>query len=180
LNIESVWLQYRNSLRAFLQSKISNHADVDDLLQDILIKTHNQIGSLRSHEKLKPWLFSIANNTVIDFYRKRGRDIHIELEDNWYSDREVNVQLQLSECLIPFIDMLPAKTAKLLKEVDIKGVSQKSCAIELGISYSALKSQVQRGRSQLRALFESCCHLELDPHGNVIGYEPQSSTCKNC
>jgi len=180
LSIESIWQQYSGSLKAFLRSKISNPDDVEDLLQEVLIKTHNSIGTLRSQEKLKPWIFQLANNAIIDFYRKRRSVKEVEEEDLWYGDDEEIIQQQLSECILPFINALPPETARLLKAIDIEGRSQKSYAVESGISYSTLKSRVQRGRTQLRGLFEDCCHLELDRFGNVLGYQGKTGFCKKC
>ncbi len=180
MNIENLWGEYSSNLRAFLQSKISDRDDVDDLLQEVLIKTHNQIGTLRSKDKVKPWLFKIATNTIIDFYRKRGRGVSVELDTLWQRENEVDIQLELSACILPFINELPPETAEVLRVVDLQGISQKRYAAELGIGYSTLKSRVQRGRSQLRTLFDSCCHLELDRRGSVVSYESKSGSCKGC
>ena len=43
MKIEEIWLAYRAALKRFIHAKVSNEADVDDLLQEILIKTHNNI-----------------------------------------------------------------------------------------------------------------------------------------
>ena len=58
MNIEKIWLQYRARLKAFLQSKVSNPDDVDDLLQEISIKTFAGLNQLRDHSKVQSWLFS--------------------------------------------------------------------------------------------------------------------------
>lgn len=38
----------------------------------------------------------------------------------------------------------------------------------LGISFSGMKSRVQRGRQRLRQSLEDCCHIALDARGRVI------------
>ena len=43
----------------------------------------------------------------------------------------------------------------------------------LGISLSAMKSRVQRGREQLREAFEDCCRIALDARGRVVACEPR-------
>jgi len=48
MNIEIIWQKYRSSLLRFLSSKVSNPSDVEDLLQNILIKTHENLGSIKS------------------------------------------------------------------------------------------------------------------------------------
>ena len=87
----------------------------------------------------------------------------------------------LSLCIEPFIQALPEQTASLLLAFDIKGQSQKALAGEQNVSYSTIKSRVQKSRGDLKNLFEQCCNLSLDKQGNVIDCElkPESG-CGNC
>ncbi len=64
---EQVWQDYQSNLRAFLKSRVDSPDNIEDLLQDILIKVHRNVSGLKSRDKLKPWLFQIANNTIMDF-----------------------------------------------------------------------------------------------------------------
>ncbi len=180
MKIEQIWSEYRGRLRAFLNSKISNPADVDDLLQEILIKTHNNLHTVKDESSVKAWLFQIANRTVIDFYRSTGRYAELSREELWYEDSELDVKGELSQCIEPFIRALPKDVAELLVSVDLQGKSQKAYAEELGISYTTLKSRIQKGRKDLRILFDGCCHFDLDKSGNLINFEPKSRRCKNC
>jgi len=180
MKIEAIWSEYRSSLKAFLHSKISNLSDVDDLLQEILLKTHNSLDTLKEQSSIKSWVFQIANRAVIDFYRKNGRAKDLSAEDLWYGDQEHDVKTELSNCVAPFIKVLPEDLAALMRVIEIEGKSQKAYAEELGISYSTLKSRVQKGRKELRKLFEECCHYRLDKFGNLIDFERKSADCKNC
>ena len=180
MNLESIWQEYSTSLRGFLYSRVSNDADVEDLLQEVLIKTHQNLDTVKSSEKIKPWLFQLANNTIIDFYRKKGRSRDISAADLWYADDDVVVEQALAQCVEPFIRALPKKSADLLLAIDIEGQSQKDYAEKAGISYSTIKSQVQRGRAKLRTLFDDCCSLTLDKHGNVVEFQAKSGGCDRC
>ena len=51
--IEDVWFEYRSGIKAFLHTRVSAAEEVDDLLQEILIKTHKSLPVLKS-EKNKP------------------------------------------------------------------------------------------------------------------------------
>jgi RNA polymerase sigma-70 factor (ECF subfamily) len=83
----------------------------------------------------------------------------------------------LSKCIKPFINSLPEIYRDALETVDINGISQKALAKELGISHSAVKSRVQRGREMLAALFQSCCTYDLDSRGNIIDYHANPKCC---
>ena len=176
-----IWDQYRSNLQALLRAKVSNAADAEDLLQEIMLKTHSKLGSLRDQSNLKAWLMQIARNSITDFYRAKGKNTSLKEElaqDYWQIDDDLPAaQQDLSQCVRPFIQALPDDKAKLLMTIDLEGQSQKELANELGISYSALKSRVQRARVDLRQLFENCCSLELDAQGQVMDYDNGKSCC---
>ncbi len=178
MTLETIWKEYRSSLRAFLYSKISNAADIDDLLQEILIKTHQNLAKVRTEVSIKPWLFQIANHTIIDFYRRNKIFTELNQEETvsetvWLKAQARDIKQELSACIEPFIQALNEQDAALLTAIDINGESQRQYAESLGLSYSTLKSRVQKARTQLRSLFDDCCQMELDTQGNLMEYEPQ-------
>lgn len=177
MNLESIWKEYRLSLHRFLSSKIDNHADVDDLLQTILIKTHTHLGTLKSEDRIKPWLFQIANRTIIDFYRQRAIKQNVEVNEFWYEEYQED---DLLICVEPFINALPKKHAALLKNIELRGQSQKDYAMQHNISYSTLKSRLKRSRQELKKLFEQCCTLELDKDGQVMTCDDTPEGCNSC
>ena len=189
MNIEQVWASYKASLKAFLHSRVANPDDVDDLLQEILIKVHQHLPELRQQHSVKSWLFQVTNRTIIDFYRQR-RHQEISGDDFWLlaeqetanteSTSAEDIKQELSQCIAPFIQALPADTGELLTSIDLEGTSQKRYAEQHGVSYSTLKSRVQKGRTSLKAIFDDCCHFELDQQGNLIGYEEKPNNCRRC
>jgi len=64
-----------------------------------------------------------------------------------------------------------------LRAVDVEGRAQADVARSLGIPLSSLRTWVQRGRAELRALFRRCCEIELDARGRVLSCEPKGSAC---
>ena len=186
LNLEQVWAEYQQALKSFLHSKVNNTADVDDLLQEILIKTYQNLDKVQDASSVKSWLFQLANHTIIDFYRKNARqqrDSQIDAEDLWFTDLDHNSEFKqkLSLCIEPFIQALPEQSSSLLLAVDIKGQSQKEIAEAQNISYSTVKSRVQKSRGDLKNLFEECCNLSLDQQGNVIDCELKpDNDCSKC
>ncbi|MGF1695269.1 RNA polymerase sigma factor SigZ [Vibrio lamellibrachiae] len=179
MKIETVWSEYRASLKAFLHKNVSTPDDVDDLLQEILIKTYNNLGVIKDKKKIKSWLFQIANNTIIDFYRKNGKRTE-EIEDHVWEAEPEEVLQQLSSCVLPFIKGLPQEHADLLTKIEIEGVPQKEYAQTHGIKYSTLKSRVQKSRSMLHALFSDCCEFSIDAQGNLLDFQQKPKQCSGC
>ena len=183
MEIEQIWNDYGNLLRRFLFSKVGNSDDAEDLLQEILIKTHKSMHSLKDPKKFKSWLFQIARNTLIDYYRKPSKTISEQsipelseiVEES--SDAQETMRSELSECIKPFLESLPKKYADAVEAIDLKGISQKEMAKELRLSYSTAKSRVQRGRQKLAELFQECCTYEVDARGKIIGYKPKNECC---
>jgi len=83
---------------------------------------------------------------------------------------------ELAECVVPFINKLPAIYKEALTLTEIKNYSQLELAEHLGISYSGAKSRVQRAKVILKELFEDCCNISYDKYGNIMDYK--SRHCK--
>lgn len=184
MTFDEIWQQYKEALKRFLQSKVSNQTDVDDILQDVLVRMLQNMSSIRDQTKIKSWLFQIANNTVIDFYRAKGRINQVQTNlveeptmtnSTLSKDSKLETNEALASCLIPFINALPKEDALLLLQIDIHKVPQKQYAAQLGISYSTLKSRVQKSRLALRRLFEQCCYFHLDSRGNIYDHEREDT-----
>lgn len=177
---QHIWSEHRSALEAFLHSRVGNASDVDDLLQDILIKIYRNLSSVKEETSLRSWLFQIAQNTIIDYYRRQKQSLNFQGLMLRYDEQDENTQHSLEQCVAPFINALPLDQRDLLTAIYLEGQSQKEFAASQGIAYSTLKSRVKRGREAMRDLFENCCHLSLDSQGNVIEYQPKSDDCGCC
>jgi RNA polymerase sigma-70 factor (ECF subfamily) len=171
MKIEDIWFEYRAALKRFLHAKVSNEADVEDLLQDILIKTHNNLDAVKVQKNVKSWLFQIANNTIIDYYRKQAHARAATNEDLLPHESPPESKVDLSNCISPFFNALPDEHASLLTAIDLNNQSQKQYAEQLGVSYSTLKSRVQKSRGLLKKVFDDCCHFKIDKIGNIYDYD---------
>ena len=150
MNAESIITDYQSSLRAFLKSRMRTAADVDDVLQDALTKAFQNLHTLKTEDKIKPWLFQIARNAMMDHYRHKSRDAAVTANDLWYDQHEENTEHAFEGCVEPFLLALPAEVSDLLRAVELQGMSQQEYAERLGTNYSTLKSRVRAGRKQLR------------------------------
>lgn len=180
MNVEKVWLEYQSSLKAFLHKNVSNQDDVDDLMQDIFMKTYKNLSSVSDSKKIKSWLFQVTNNAIIDFYRQKSKESGIEQEELWHSEPEEDVKQELSFCVAPFINNLPSEDAALMTAIELEGVSQKEYAEKTGIKYSTLKSRVQKSRKRLHGLFNECCEFTLSNQGEVVDYQARKKSCSGC
>jgi RNA polymerase sigma-70 factor (ECF subfamily) len=67
--IESIWNEYHNKLHRFIQGRVSDASIADDILQEVIIRVHSRINTLKDINKIQNWLYRIARNAIIDHYR---------------------------------------------------------------------------------------------------------------
>jgi RNA polymerase sigma-70 factor (ECF subfamily) len=178
LEFENLWRQYRSRLESFVHSRVADPADAEDLLQEVFLRLHLNLCCLRDLSKLESWVFQIARNTIIDYYRTRRSTAEIPDDlpaDDTFADEDPASQLALS--LRELVESLPNpyKEALILTEYD--GLSQAQAAGRLGISVPGMKSRVQRGRQKIRDMLLACCHFELDRYGRIIDYYERCCCC---
>lgn len=185
--LEEVWSLYGERLRQYLRSRASNSADIDDVLQVVLYKTHKQLPTVRNLAHLRSWLFRVASNALVDHERRvAGRREDFDATpasvetSKTTSDAPTSDQVELSSCVRPFIQRLPERDRDALEAVDLEGITQRALADQLGVSYSTLKSRVQRARNRLAADLLRCCAVEAGPDGQIVGTPrmPAQNECK--
>ena len=59
-------------IRSFVRRRVSNPHLADDLVADILLRVHRNLGTLDDSDRVAAWLFRIARNVIIDEYRRAG------------------------------------------------------------------------------------------------------------
>lgn len=181
IQLERLWEQYCCRLKAFIQSRVSDQDDVEDLLQEVFIRIHNHLCCLRDLSKLESWIYQVARNAIIDHYRSRRPGV--ELSESIPSEDEVDAddpEAVLALSLTSMVDELPAPYRDALLLTEYQGLNQRQMADRLGISFSGAKSRVQRARRMLRDMLLACCHFELDRRGAIIDYYARCCSCNPC
>lgn len=180
--LERIWQRFHDRLRSFLLARVRDAATADDLLQEVFLKVHRSIHTLRDEERLGPWLFQITRNAIADHYRARQARRHegdATLEQVPAEENPAAAEQGLAASLLAMIEDLPAPYREAIELTEIEGLTQGELAALLGLSISGAKSRVQRGRERLKALLLECCHVEIDRRGSVIDYEVRSGCCRN-
>lgn len=181
ITTETIWKEYHDRLYAFIRRRVSDRFAADDILQDVLLKVHTALPSLKEGTKLQGWLYQIARNAVIDHYRSRRPQ---EPLPDWLaqpaSEPAEAARRELTACLRPMIDQLPAPYRDALTLADLENRPQHEVAKTQGLSLSGAKSRVQRGRAMVKGLLAQCCQLEFDHRGTLVDYDPGDRPCGSC
>lgn len=166
------WKEIHRELDLFIQKRVRNREDVSDLRQEILLRIHNNIDSLLKAEKIRGWIYQIARNAIIDFYRKQKPTANLP-EDMFLpndSEDEEGVEKEVASWLPDFINALPERYRGPIRLTEIEGLTQQQMSQKLRLKLATAKSRVQRGRRLIQKMLLDCCHLEFDRRGRVVGY----------
>jgi RNA polymerase sigma-70 factor (ECF subfamily) len=175
---ETQWVQVTDRLREFVRRRVPE-ADVDDVVQDTLLRVHRGLAGLQDEERFGPWVYRIAHSAVADHLRGRARPVErgrAAIDEDLEAPPPENAdgfRDELVRCLATFVAEIPSPYREAIILTELQGMGQREAAEMLGLSVSGMKSRVQRGREQLRRMFECCCDYTRDGRGKVIDCEPR-------
>lgn len=169
---KDIWDTFHEELYGFIKSRVNDEDLTKDLLQEVFVKIHNRVDSLKQKDKLTSWVYQITRNTIIDYYRSNKLS---RVESFDIAEDQDEIPKDFSNCLKPFIEDLSHSDKDIIEQTAFKNMSQKEYAELHNLSYSAAKSRLQRARKKLKTAFVDCCKLQSDVYGNII----DSDNC-NC
>jgi RNA polymerase sigma-70 factor, ECF subfamily len=175
---ELPWQELRGALHRFVAPRVGA-SDADDVVQDALVRIHRGVGQLRDHERMTAWIYQVARSAIADHGRRRRGEVALDPEAEVAAPPAEPPAVdgvafaRLARCVPPFVALLRSPYREAIALVELDGVSQVEAAARLGVPLSTLKSRVQRGRVQLRALLEQCCAIELDARCHVVDLVPR-------
>ena len=130
----------------------------DDLFQEIFIKVHLSADAYDRRRPLKPWIFTIAANTVRNHVRderRRSGPIELDYPESVPAIDETVERERTLEWLQHAIASLPIAQREVLVLTTIEGLKQGDVAGALGIPLGTVKTRLHRARLSLtRALAE--------------------------
>ena len=175
----AAWSALRSEVRRFVGVRVGP-ADVDDVVQEVLVALAGEPGTRA--QRAGAFAHGVARRVVAGYHRRRSRE-HARLARLAAEPREPDgeplsgAERALAGALAKFLDEVTPVHAEAVRAVDVEGKKQSEVARALGIPLSTLRTRVQRGREELRALVRRCCEIEVDARGGVLACEPRAGAC---
>jgi RNA polymerase sigma-70 factor, ECF subfamily len=183
MELAAIYTQFHRVLLGFIKSKVTNHHDAEDILQNVFIKVAAGIDDLNRKEKLQSWIYAIARNAIIDYYRgnagKKGLVIEGDISDHFEDETYKDTTKGLDCCLMDFVNQLPPAYRDMIIDVEMRGVKQKDLVEKYNLAYPSIRSRVQRGREKLKQILLACCHIQWDNRGNILDVQSRAGCIKS-
>jgi len=124
----------------------------EDIVQEVLLAVHLKRHTWDANAPFAPWLFAIARNKLIDWLRRRGRRVFVNIDDfvDSLSDDPAPETPAASEVAVQ-LRSLPARQREILQSIAVDSSSIKDTAAKFAMSEGAVRVALHRGLASLTA-----------------------------
>ncbi len=150
-------MENQRQFRAFLRKRLRSSAEVDDLLQNALIKALRRRDEIKKSERVVAWFYRILRRTLVDQYRSESA--RFRRDDAWMRNQATDTRTEktLCGCLTGLLPKLDPRSAELVRRVDLEGGSVTQVAASLGLKSNAATVALCRARAKLRRALVVFC-----------------------
>jgi RNA polymerase sigma-70 factor (ECF subfamily) len=151
--------RHHRSLFDFFARMTGSRATAEDLVQDVFFRILKYRGTFRDESRFKAWMFHIARNARVDYYKKHQAET-LTVEDGTEElrsrfgmpgeDLEQEQQARLLECAL---FKLPAEKREVLILSRYHDMKYEQIAELLGCEVNTIKVRVFRAIKELRDVF---------------------------
>jgi RNA polymerase sigma-70 factor (ECF subfamily) len=154
-SFEVLYHRYSGRVYGYLLKKLCNRESADEVFQAVFLKLHQ---SRRNHDSTYPfaqWLFVIARTTLLDHFRKAGRQVKTvdqepgtePLSQNTPAPTLVQEEKELEVLRHVSVEQRQAIEMRVIDELSYQEIGAK-----LGHSQESVRQMVSRGLKKIRLL----------------------------
>ena len=153
-------LRYYDDIYRYVRSEVRDADTAQDITQNTIEKAWKYQYQLKKKESAKSWIFKIARNEILKFFKGRKTDYFYdeqesELIQERYSDLEeeileILVHKEMAYRIVEAVQLLEPKYGQIIKLWALGDLSQKEIAEELHLNYNTVRVLLHRGLNELR------------------------------
>nr|WP_121271281.1 RNA polymerase sigma-70 factor [Pedobacter schmidteae] len=153
---ELLYNQYKYRIAGNLLKLLKSEDLAEEILQDLFVKIWDTRKTIDPQKSFRSYLFRIAENMVMDYYRKASRDKRIQdklmaATAESYSHIEEHIFNKESELLLyNAIELLPPQRKQVFTLCKLEGKSYKEVSELLGISHSTINDHLLKSNRFLK------------------------------
>jgi RNA polymerase sigma-70 factor (ECF subfamily) len=156
VSFELLVQRYKKRIFEFIYFQIKQHRhDAEDLTQDVFVELYKKVGNFRHESKFSTYLFSIAKNIVLNYFRSNSRFFSFSQLLNKSEDVEIiNLHDQLSneaeqKQILLAINSLSADERQIIYLCDKENFSYLQVSEILNIKLGTVRSRLSTARQKV-------------------------------
>ncbi|MCR5453320.1 MAG: sigma-70 family RNA polymerase sigma factor [Lachnospiraceae bacterium] len=153
---EKIFREYHDKVFGYIISRVRTTEDAEDLCQDVFTKVFKKFSTFDSGKaKIGTWIYSVARNTVIDYYRTSH--VHGEYPEDLAVEGDIDDELLNDETLGELADALkklPTEQMDIIVLYYYKGYTLKQISEKMCISYGSTKLRHKEALKKLRGMLK--------------------------
>ena len=166
-SLEILVYRHKQRIYSFIYSKVLDRDITEDVFQDTFIKVIKTLkrGNYNEEGKFLPWVIRIANNLVIDHFRKSNRmpkfkansenfDIFSVLSDGALNAEKVLIKNQIENDVKLLIEELPDDQKEVILMRLYNDMSFKEISSITGVSINTALGRMRYALINLRKIIE--------------------------
>ncbi|PSR52760.1 RNA polymerase subunit sigma [Adhaeribacter arboris] len=174
-SIHAIWLDLHQELKKFIFKKVKDADSSQDILQEVFLKIHSKIHTLRDYKKLTSWVYQLTRHAIADHFRRlQNYQVIDDSFDLPEQEKQEELYSRLSNCIHFKIEKLPEDYKQAVLLTTFQNYSQLELADYFGISYSGAKSRVQRAKDKLKIMILDCPNVETDKVKKLMDFQGNS------
>jgi RNA polymerase sigma-70 factor (ECF subfamily) len=130
--------------------------EAEDVLQEVLIAVHLKRDTWDTDRPIGPWLSIITRNKLIDVMRRRGKRVHVPVEDiieTMAAPEEAgSLDMMDAERLI---EKLKPPQDDIVRSISLNGASIRDTAERLKMTEGSVRVALHRALKTLASLYRS-------------------------
>jgi RNA polymerase sigma-70 factor (ECF subfamily) len=143
---------FRAATRAIFARAGRGDLDAEDTVQEILLAVHLKRHTWDAAAPLAPWAMTIARYKTIDALRRRGRAVHVDIDD--FAGRLPAPPPRVEEGRASaLVERLDPRQRALVRGMSIEGLSAREMGARLEMSEGAARVALHRALKRLAALY---------------------------
>lgn len=150
-----IYTDFHDKVQAYVNSKVCNYDLSEDITSDIFLKIYEKLDTFdETKSSISTWIFTIARNTLTDYYRTRK--VFSEVPEDLADDSSIDDELctnEMLETLADALEDLDERERDLIILKYYKGLTLTEIAERMDISYSYVKILHNKALSGLRNYF---------------------------
>jgi len=152
---------YSPKILRYLSKKLPGYEDAQELTNDVFLEAIDSLSILRREENISSWLYRIAHNKMVDFYRKKkiksillSQAPYLQIVANEISQPEFQFEKnKIRDIIEQALQNLSQKYRKILTLHYEEKLSVKELAATFNLSFKATESLLFRARQSFKLAY---------------------------